>query len=653
MYGLSKRYKFNVEEKQKMIDEVKLNEYYNAIIDKLKEMIPVKWTRILLYAEETGERSYADFYFYTEDGELHEFVKIHADYNQSDRIMHDHMDTLMEINKALWLEFKKTGETQWCTYSMDISSDCKFTIKYNYEFINEPAVGFRVVRWAYDEYGIIPKNHVDKEKLRNLLAEQGRPVPEELYSREKVYYIKPDGGELYRDKIKIYKKYIDRYNKIFERENIQEQDFESAVDDIILTAGENNTKIFLQAMILLLLAYQNRNPYRSVWTESAHVSLEWGDKEVCRELVLYAIKQSSKSDVKNSSDEFIALSKENKDDHVVDIIGMVIEELNVAGDLNEQQYNEILTDFAEPVQLWRHLEVPKVCQKNSYNLIYQIIELCCEHEAYISALRLSGLLYIADTTKKWERLAGTMLLTGKIVYELGFMEVAKRCFIFADKDTNGECWNSVEDKYKAVLYQETKLEITDEIRKMQQEIDEIFARKDSVLYSEDDISDIIDGKIKIPPYGITGSNYFYIESKIAKARKRLSDKAAKKYEEYAQGTPEERSKGIEKAFALFKESSEVYESAGYLYFLKANLYMDDKDYESAYEYFLKAYNCKDGKCNGLVLLGIAIALSQLGRMTESTAYLFRAYILCGKNFIIEKVGEQAWKRIEKYEMKSF
>lgn len=33
---------------------------------------------------------------------------------------------------------------------------------------------------------------------------------------------------------------------------------------------------------------------------------------------------------------------------------------------------------------------------------------------------------------------------GKILYELGHLEVAKRCFLFADEDTKGECWNSEE-----------------------------------------------------------------------------------------------------------------------------------------------------------------------------------------------------------------
>lgn len=54
------------------------------------------------------------------------------------------------------------------------------------------------------------------------------------------------------------------------------------------------------------------------------------------------------------------------------------------------------------------------------------------------------------------------------------------------------------------------------------------------------------------------------------------------------------------------------------------------------------------KRNGLVLLGLAIVLSQMGRMKEFTVYLFRTYILCGKDFVIDKVGEEPWKMVEAY-----
>lgn len=135
--------------------------------------------------------------------------------------------------------------------------------------------------------------------------------------------------------------------------------------------------------------------------------------------------------------------------------------------------------------------------------------------------------------------------------------------------------------------------------------------------------------------------------KQKKNRMKTGEKAIKKYEKYAQGSMEERMKGMEEAFSVFTEESEVYEAA-YLYCLKANLYITKNDYETAYKYFRKAYQCESGKRNGLVLLGTAIALSQMGRMQESTVYLFRTYMLCGKEFILEEVGDKPWEMVEKY-----
>lgn len=48
------------------------------------------------------------------------------------------------------------------------------------------------------------------------------------------------------------------------------------------------------------------------------------------------------------------------------------------------------------------------------------------------------------------------------MYELGYMEAAKQCFIFADKDTKGKCREDIPEKYSELFDNETKLEITEE-----------------------------------------------------------------------------------------------------------------------------------------------------------------------------------------------
>jgi len=266
--------------------------------------------------------------------------------------------------------------------------------------------------------------------------------------------------------------------------------------------------------------------------------------------------------------------------------------------------------------------------------------MCCKHKAYHTAVRLSGLLFAADRTKKKEYLARTLYLLGKVTYELGYMEVSKRCFLFADEDTNGQCWQAGDEKYKEVLQQETRLALSEEILELQKDIDarvksgsipRMYTREEVLLYRKK--------KFDIP---------FVSMEPVVKERKSQGEKAIKLFEKSANATPEERLQAIEEAFAIFTEAPEVYPEAAYLYFKKGNIYLDKGDFETAYDCFKKAYNCKDGKRNGLVLLGLAIVLSQMGRMKESTVYLFRTYILCGKDFVIDKVGEEPWKMVEAY-----
>ncbi|MCM1536469.1 MAG: hypothetical protein NC126_11155 [Clostridium sp.] len=63
---------------------------------------------------------------------------------------------------------------------------------------------------------------------------------------------------------------------------------------------------------------------------------------------------------------------------------------------------------------------------------------------------------------------------------------------------------------------------------------------------------------------------------------------------------------------------------------------------------MKAYACKNGNKNAMVLLGITTILRKQGRKTEATAYAFRAYLLLGRKFVLEALGESALEAVEKY-----
>ncbi len=381
---------------------------------------------------------------------------------------------------------------------------------------------------------------------------------------------------------------------------------------------------FARILGILLFAKAGRVKSRLTFGAASYDAYESSDTEICRELVIRDIKVSGKENVNKS---FIPLTKETADDNVADILGMITDEL---GEIPDNDFEDLLDDFGSLLVQWRALEVPKCSEEDAYELVYELVQRCYEHKAYRTALRLSGLLYCADEPKKQPNLAKTDLLLGMVMYELGYMEAAKQCFIFADKDTKGKCWNDVPEKYRELLDKETKLEMTAEVSEVQKFIDDGIASGKIKVYTQEEVDLYHAGKLEVE---------FPDPQKQEKERNKIGEKAIKAYE---------KNKSVEEALAVFTAEPEVYEQAAYLYFMQANAYLDDDDFENALTSIKKAYNCKNGRINGMVLLTFAIVLSKMGRYNEANIYIFRAYILFGKEFIVDKLGEGALEAIEDY-----
>lgn len=125
-----------------------------------------------------------------------------------------------------------------------------------------------------------------------------------------------------------FQKLIDEYNRVIKDNDINETKIMSKILDIIIyVIIRKDLNEISQAMVTLLLALEKRNNSRTVWSYCASIAFNCGDLEICRELVIFAIKKSSIGDVRNSNREFIKLSKEDKEQNVADILGMVVEEL--------------------------------------------------------------------------------------------------------------------------------------------------------------------------------------------------------------------------------------------------------------------------------------------------------------------------------------
>ena len=157
-----------------------LVEYYGKIANKVDEIIPCEWEKVVIHAEELGNWSYVTFYYYTNDGNINHWGDIAEQYGLDIRIVSGMVDELVQINKDLWLEFKNFEEEQWYSYTFYLDSDWKFTFKYGYEK-NEELSGMEIgIRWAYDELAIVPRGKAGKRVLKKYLEGQGKELPEEL-----------------------------------------------------------------------------------------------------------------------------------------------------------------------------------------------------------------------------------------------------------------------------------------------------------------------------------------------------------------------------------------------------------------------------------------------------------------------------------------
>lgn len=290
---------------------------------------------------------------------------------------------------------------------------------------------------------------------------------------------------------------VDEYNTLCKDMNLNESKIWKSVYFLLMDLKEDGYSFELASCLaVLLFALEGRENSRSVWNCCAHLAFNCHDLEISREIVIRAIEADSKHNVKISKEEFIPLSEENKSQNIADILGMIVDEL-ASGQPAEERYDRLLGVFAKPLEQWRNLEVPKTHDKEAYPLIYSIVEKCYHNKAYHTAVRLSALLFVADQTKQKAHLSESLYLMGKILYELGYMEVVKRCMEFADTDTEGACWQIGDEKYSELLQQTTCLELSQEVLGKQQEIDEKVKSGELKLYTLDEIEEYEDGELEI------------------------------------------------------------------------------------------------------------------------------------------------------------
>lgn len=156
-----------------MIDERNLTKYYSDIANQLDDMIPVEWNKIIMYAEENGMSTIANFYFYTkQDNKIHYSSNIPEDFSVSRDIYKQLLRELWSSIEGLWNEFKKADEKTWYTLTFTLESDWRFNAEFGYELDEEIGDFERRILWAYNEIGLIPKDEYAKSVLERLLGKK-------------------------------------------------------------------------------------------------------------------------------------------------------------------------------------------------------------------------------------------------------------------------------------------------------------------------------------------------------------------------------------------------------------------------------------------------------------------------------------------------
>ncbi len=162
------------------MDESRLTGYYSEIANKLDNMVPCEWNRIILYAEELGDVSNIGFYFYTNDEQVHWSEGITEEYEVDEYEYMMQLVQLVELVKELWMEFKNADEEVWSVFTFDIDSERKFKANYEYELNDEISDLERITIWSYNELDIIPDGEYGRKQLKKYLEAQGRELPDEL-----------------------------------------------------------------------------------------------------------------------------------------------------------------------------------------------------------------------------------------------------------------------------------------------------------------------------------------------------------------------------------------------------------------------------------------------------------------------------------------
>lgn len=130
------------------MDEGLIKEMYEELGDKLKNIIPVKWDKILLRAEVQKEVNSVYYCFYeSESGKLKDYSSLINQYGVDRKRRMFYTLELSGIIQRLYDQFAKHGEEKWTNLTFILEKDGSVQADYGYEDLDKSDEATRKELW--------------------------------------------------------------------------------------------------------------------------------------------------------------------------------------------------------------------------------------------------------------------------------------------------------------------------------------------------------------------------------------------------------------------------------------------------------------------------------------------------------------------------
>jgi len=339
--------------------------------------------------------------------------------------------------------------------------------------------------------------------------------------------------------------------------------------------------------------------------------------ELSREVISRYLKHTSKADFINDGKVYVELSKEDPEQHKTDILGMIISEMEELGEISETQYEELLGALEDTLTKWNSYSYPKIEASDVYDTVRLIVETAFRFKAYRTCLLLAPILMISGKNTR-SHFDESLIFAGKTLYQLGYEEFAKNCFLRADTNTNHLCWASEDEEYCDFLHKDTKLEVPQWATERDKMIQESLKNGQAFL---------VDGNQMIKAEAGFKKEY----KKETQARNNQLSKVLPSFNTefgYAENLTGEAliSKADELIKLLGEQCSDTREKV-LAYCLKAEGLLEQGKNVEAGIILDQAYGLKEGKYCSRLLNDYAELAKALGKRSEENAYRLRSKLL--------------------------